>query len=90
MEGRRYHTVSWDVVTQPKHMGGLGLRRLDIMNKACLMKLGWELQNNGTNFWCSVLKGKYGRGVLNSVNATAKPTDSSLWKALVSLWPLFD
>jgi len=90
MEGWRYHHFSWDVVTQPKHMGGLGLHRLDIMSKAYLMKLGWELQNDGTNL-CLVLKGKHGREVFNSINTTAtKSADSSLWKVLVSLWPLLD
>jgi hypothetical protein len=72
-------------------MGGLGQHCLDIMNEAYLMKLGWELQNDGTNLWCLVLRGKHGRGVLNSINTTTttttttKSADSSLWKVLVSL-----
>jgi hypothetical protein len=30
--GRRYHAVSWEMVTRPKYLGGLGLQRMDIMN----------------------------------------------------------
>jgi hypothetical protein len=41
--GRRYHALGWDKVTKPKCQGGLGLRRLDVMNQACILKLGWKL-----------------------------------------------
>jgi hypothetical protein len=41
---RKYHAVGWEVVTTPKCYGGLGLRRLDEMNKACILKLGWKLK----------------------------------------------
>jgi hypothetical protein len=27
-EGRKYHAVKWHVITQPKNLGGLGLRRM--------------------------------------------------------------
>jgi hypothetical protein len=64
----------------PKDLGSLGLRRLDIMNKVCLMKLGWELNQNGSGLWSVVLKGKSERGVGNFVNAQAKNNDSSLWR----------
>lgn len=40
---RKYHAVGWDKVVKLKELGGLGLRRLDIMNKACLYsKVGLE------------------------------------------------
>jgi hypothetical protein len=63
----------------PKDLGGLGCR-LDIMNKVCLMKLGWELNQNGSGLWNVVLKGKSEWGVSNFVNAQAKNNDSSLWR----------
>ncbi|CAL5198416.1 unnamed protein product [Lathyrus oleraceus] len=42
---RKHHAIKWDVVTSSKNVGGLGLCKLDIMNKACISKLGWKLQN---------------------------------------------
>jgi hypothetical protein len=75
---RRFHAVSWEKITTPKWMGGLGLRKLDIMNQACLIKLGCKVFSGADEYWCEVLRGKY-------VQNAAKTTDSSLWKVLVSL-----
>ncbi|PNX92647.1 ribonuclease H, partial [Trifolium pratense] len=81
---RRYHAVRWSVVTMPKDMGGLGLRRLDAMNKACLLKLGWKLNNGSTDFWCEVLRGKYGSNSL-TIEMNTRSSDSNLWKSLINL-----
>ncbi|XP_058762472.1 uncharacterized protein LOC131635855 [Vicia villosa] len=43
---KKMHLVNWDTITNPKDRGGLGLRKLEIMNKACLMKLNSGLLNN--------------------------------------------
>ncbi|MCH90084.1 putative non-LTR retrolelement reverse transcriptase, partial [Trifolium medium] len=85
INGRKHHAVRWELISTPKDLGGLGLRRLDIMNKACLMKLGWELNQNGTGMWSAILRGKYGRGSTILVNAQAKNNDSSLWRMIVLL-----
>jgi hypothetical protein len=58
---RKYHAVSWDNVTKPKALGGLGIRRLVNMNKACLMKLGWAIRTDQEALWIDVMKGKYVR-----------------------------
>jgi hypothetical protein len=57
---RKYHAVGWDVVTTLKWLGGLGLRKLDNMNKACILKLGWKIYSGANDFWCQVRRGKYG------------------------------
>jgi hypothetical protein len=31
--------VGWETITKPKCSGGLGFRKLQCMNKACLMKM---------------------------------------------------
>jgi hypothetical protein len=56
---RKYHAISWDKVLKPKSYGGLGLRRLDVMNQACIHKLGWKLSSGSTDWWCEVMRGKY-------------------------------
>lgn len=42
---RKYHVVGWDTVTKAKCDGGLGLRYLNTMNQACIMKLGCKIIN---------------------------------------------
>jgi ribonuclease HI len=81
---RKFHAVNWNVVTLPKWMGGLGLRNLDVMNQACILKLGWKLNYGSTDFWCQVVKGKYGvHSFANDI--VLRPSDSSIWKALLRL-----
>ncbi|MCH89608.1 putative ribonuclease H protein, partial [Trifolium medium] len=55
--GRKFHAVSWDKVTTPKWMGGLGLRNLECMNQACLSKLGWKLFSGADDYWCQIMRG---------------------------------
>jgi hypothetical protein len=53
-QARRYHAVGWEMVTRPKNLGGLGLRSLSTMNKACILKLGRKIQagaENGLDAW---------------------------------------
>jgi hypothetical protein len=87
---RKYHAVSWDNVTKPKALGGLGIRRLVHMNTACLMKLAWTMRRGEEALWIDVFRGKYSRGHPNFDQIVSKTHDSSLWKALVSIWGNFD
>jgi hypothetical protein len=52
---KKYHAVGWEMITKPKELGGLGLRRLDIMNQACLLKLGWKFFLGANDLWFEVL-----------------------------------
>jgi len=87
---RKYHAVSWDNVTLQKARGGLGIRRLIHMNKACLMKLGWVIRSGEEAMWIDVMRGNYGREHPNFEYVVAKSQDSSLWKNLVTNWNSFD
>lgn len=84
---RKYHGVQWNVLTQPKCFGGSGLRKLDVVNEACIMKLCWSFRQNEEALWCAVLRGKYGRDLATSHVMQAKSGDSSLWKNLVKCCP---
>jgi hypothetical protein len=88
-QARRYHAVGWEMVTRPKNLGGLGLRKLSTMNKACILKLGRKIQAGAKDFVCEVLVGKYMRTSANG-EMMAKATDSHLWKSIVKLWPHLD
>lgn len=59
------------------------------MNKACIAKLGWKLKSGENDFWCEVMRVKYKRNGGND-DIVARAADSSLWKAIVKLWPKLD
>jgi hypothetical protein len=83
---RKLHMINWNTMLLPKVSGGLDIRHLPTMNKACLMKMGWELKIGQQSLWSNVLKGKYGRGRFEHGNIIAKPTDSFIWKGIVAAW----
>lgn len=51
-ENRKLHAILWDTVTMPKQLGGMGFRDLNLLNRVCLMKLGWSMYNNASDLWC--------------------------------------
>jgi hypothetical protein len=84
---RKTHMVGWDTMTKPKQCGGMGFRKLQAMNEACLMKMGWSLMVGENSLWGQVLLGKYGRESWNQGKVTTGIGDSALWKAIVKSWP---
>jgi len=38
--------ISWDKICQPKKVGGLGLRKMGVINRTFLSKLTWKLFND--------------------------------------------
>ncbi|XP_026459791.1 uncharacterized protein LOC113360499 [Papaver somniferum] len=51
-------TVKWDEVNAPTTEGGLGLSRLEVMNKSLLMKLLWKIETEDVE-WTNLLRSKY-------------------------------
>ncbi|XP_026454189.1 uncharacterized protein LOC113355526 [Papaver somniferum] len=51
-------TVKWDEVNSPVEEGGLGLRILEVINKALLMKLLWKIENEDVE-WTLFMRSKY-------------------------------
>lgn len=86
-EKRRIHVVGWEMLTEPKALGGVGLRNLEVVNIVCLMKLGWKLHNRSTDLWCNVLREKYMQRENGEINK-AKAYDSSLWKDITRVMPV--
>jgi hypothetical protein len=83
---KKYHAVGWEMVTKPKDCGGLGLRRLDVMNQACILKLSWKLASGAKDWWCDIFRGKYDCRALTG-DITVKNSASSLWKSMVRFSP---
>jgi hypothetical protein len=84
---RKAHMISWDIITQAKFCGGLGLRKLQSMNEACLMKMGWSLMAGEDTLWGQVLIGKYGREGWSQGRISVTNNDSTLWKTIAKCWP---
>nr|CAN73158.1 hypothetical protein VITISV_017219 [Vitis vinifera] len=57
---RKPHLVNWDTVCMDKRKGGLGVRRLSILNRALLCKWNWRFANEREKFWRHVISRKFG------------------------------
>ena len=60
LEGK-IHLVKWEVVCTDKNKGGLGLRKIAMLNKALLGKWIWRYACEKDNLWKQVITTKYGQ-----------------------------
>ena len=74
----KIHVVGWNDVCKPKPKGGLGLRHLQDMNTAFLMKIGWGLLTKDNELWTKVLKAKYGCGIASIPRILKKSSSSNV------------
>ena len=58
---RKAHLIKWKVVCSPKEEGGLGIRKIDLLNKALLGKWVWRYAYEKENLWKMVIGVKYGQ-----------------------------
>ncbi|RVW13005.1 LINE-1 retrotransposable element ORF2 protein [Vitis vinifera] len=59
---RKIHLINWEVVcTQKESGGGLGIRKIDLLNKALLGKWIWRFAFEEDFFWKKVVGVKYGQ-----------------------------
>ena len=77
---RKMHWVNWDVVTNPKEAGGLGLQSAKGRNTTLIAKLNWRFHLEKSFMSAKVLKFKYcTQQRINSRNA-ARLLSLSTWK----------
>ena len=61
---RKVHLINWEVVCTQKEKGGLGIRKIDLLNKALLGKWIWRFAFEKDNLWKKVIGVKYGKRAL--------------------------
>ncbi|XP_031124258.1 uncharacterized protein LOC116026974 [Ipomoea triloba] len=87
---RKINLVSWDTVTKEKVAGGLGIRRLQDMNRACMAKLGWHLIHEKESLWAQTLLTKYKTGSDRLAECHITGNTSHAWKGILEAFPIID
>jgi hypothetical protein len=84
---KKYRLARWDVLCQPKELGGLGILNLEIQNKCLLSKWLYKLLNE-EGMWQSLLRRKYLANRTLS-QAQRRASDSHFWSGLMKIKDLF-
>lgn len=74
--------VSWDRMTAPKALGGLGLRDIQLFNQALLAKLAWRIITVPDCLLARILKGKYCQRT-SFLDANLPSTCSHGWRSIL-------
>ncbi|KAL6346545.1 hypothetical protein AAG906_000163 [Vitis piasezkii] len=61
LNGRKADLIKWEAICEDKSKGGLGLRKLVLLNKALLGKWIWRFAYDKDNLWKQVITAKYGQ-----------------------------
>lgn len=79
---RKLHWRSWDWLSAPKALGGMGFRDMVLFNQAMLAKQGWNLLTDPDSLCARVLKGRYfPQG--DFWNAAAPRSASYTWRSIL-------
>lgn len=56
---KKLHLINWDNISKPKNLGGLGIKKSNLVNAAFMAKLKWDLETNPNKPWVALFKLKY-------------------------------
>lgn len=75
--------ISWDVLTLPKGMRGLGFRDIQTFNQALLAKIGWRLLTKPDSLLARILLGKYCHKT-SFLKVQAASNISHVWRGILA------
>ena len=78
-EGRKIAWTSWENICKAKEEGGLGIKSIDLFNKALLAKWFWRMGSIEKGLWKDVLESKYGLWSMTSSFTLNRNRYKSRW-----------
>uniref|UniRef100_A0A2N9EW14 Reverse transcriptase domain-containing protein n=1 Tax=Fagus sylvatica TaxID=28930 RepID=A0A2N9EW14_FAGSY len=89
-EGFTHHLVGWNTVCSLVDQGGLGVRKVNVINRALLAKWMWRFGREEDHLWRRVIAAKYGVEWGGWISKKVKGAHGcGLWKGILSGWDLF-
>jgi len=76
------HLVGWKKIARPKYQGYIGIRGARETHICLLGKLVSDMLQSSNKLWVDLISDKYNDGVC-LLYATARPTDSPTWSAII-------
>ena len=55
----KYHMASWDSISRPTDLGGLGVIKTNLMNDCLMVKWIWKITKGSSEIWYKLLEAKY-------------------------------
>lgn len=74
--------VSWNTMSKPKFMGGMGFRDIELFNLALLARQAWSLMEHPESLSARVLKARYFPDC-HLLDATLGSVPSQVWRAIM-------
>jgi len=78
------HYRSWDACCKPKKEGGLGIRKLELVNKGMLINTAWRFINEPETMVAKIIKAKYFPNA-SLWTASAHIPKSTFWSSILSI-----
>ena len=87
-EGQRKPAgVSWEVMTRPTYLGGLGFRDLELFNLALLARQAWRVLQDPSTLSARILKASY-YPTTDLLSAELGSRPSQIWCAILEGWDI--
>jgi hypothetical protein len=79
---RKVAWISWDVLTMPKYLGGLGFKDMELFNLSLLAKQAWRILQTPESLSAHILKVVYfPSGDFMMAGLGSRP--SQIWRAII-------